>query len=61
MKYPFTLKSYKSKCLEGNLNVPSDKSISLEPTFSNIVVFPAAPNDDKRIALFTWADPEVSL
>ena len=29
MKYPFTLKSYKSKCLEGNLNVPSDKSISI--------------------------------
>ena len=31
------------------------------PIFSNIVVFPAAPNDAKRIALFTWADPEVSL
>ena len=29
MKYPFTLKSYKSKCLEGNLSVPSDKSISI--------------------------------
>ena len=29
MKYPFTLKSYKSKCLEGNLTVPSDKSISI--------------------------------
>ena len=29
MKYRFTLKSYKSKCLEGNLSVPSDKSISI--------------------------------
>ena len=29
MKYSFTLKSYKSKCLEGNLSVPSDKSISI--------------------------------
>ena len=29
MKYPFTLKSYKSKCLAGNLSVPSDKSISI--------------------------------
>ena len=29
MKYSFTLKSYKSKCLEGNLTVPADKSISI--------------------------------
>ena len=29
MNNPFTLKSYKSKCLEGNLCVPSDKSISI--------------------------------
>ena len=29
MKYSFTLKSCKSKCLEGNLSVPSDKSISI--------------------------------
>ena len=29
MKYTFTLKSYKSKCLKGNLSVPSDKSISI--------------------------------
>ena len=29
MKHSFTLKSYKSKCLEGNLNVPADKSISI--------------------------------
>ena len=29
MKYRFTLKSYKSKCLKGNLSVPSDKSISI--------------------------------
>ena len=29
MKHSFTLKSYKSKCLEGNLTVPADKSISI--------------------------------
>ena len=29
MKYSFTLKSYKSKCLKGNLSIPSDKSISI--------------------------------
>ncbi len=29
MKYSFTLKSYKSKCLKGNLTVPADKSISI--------------------------------
>lgn len=29
MKRSFTLKSSKSKCLNGNLNVPSDKSISI--------------------------------
>ena len=29
MKYRFTLKSSKSKCLDGNLSVPADKSISI--------------------------------